>query len=208
LPDTIASPFDVLVYLVPGGLVLLALIYRYAPDRISKAQGRLGLGEVVIGFMAALLLGIVTLRVSEKGLDVSQFIYHESALDGIIRRFPDLPTVASTLDARLGLRNADVGWYYQYARVIVEEKAPRSAEAAERLYSLALLCRNMLVCLPVAFVIVGSRLANNSHRRWRVVGLAAGLAMFLEYLFTKAFLAYWAAAVWKILRAYIVWQSS
>lgn len=207
MPDIINSPFDIIVYLIPGALLLVAIVFRCEPDRLRHAQEKIGLGELLVGLVAAILLGIIALRLSGVVLPIARLVYGEGILAGMVRTFPELSSIRETVDAKVKLgRNGDI-WYYHYARAVVEQKVQASTESAQRLYSLALLCRSMLLCVPTAALILASAYTKQRPRPWRKAVILIGALTGLELIFAHAFLSYWAAAVWKFLRAYVVLQA-
>ena len=64
MPDAITSQIDIVIYLVPGYLVLLAAVFAHAPDRIRATREKLGAGEILASVIAALLLGIAIHRIA------------------------------------------------------------------------------------------------------------------------------------------------
>lgn len=206
MTDSLLSRFaDLVIYLIPGMLVLLTATYRFAPEQLKHPQEKLGFGELVIGLAVAYLIGVITFRLSDEIINVLAIVYGESVLEGIARRFPELAKVDISLRQVLSLKPDGPVTCYRYAAAVIVERAPRSAEAAERLLALAHLFRNLLVCTPLtALFLLQPLRARFGWKGLVSVGLASAL---LEFIFLKTFLAFWAAAVWKYLRAYVVWAA-
>jgi hypothetical protein len=185
-------------------VILLAVLYSYAPSLLRLDHQRLGAGAVLASIIAALLLGVAVHRFSASLLVINRVLYRESALTGIVRRFEHLPMVQAKVAKYLRFYPKDAVDAYYYGKLLVDEKMPRTADAAERLMSMAVLCRNMLVAIPIAFVALMRR--NGSDGRTKrlsaTIGLAIG-ALFFEALFLRGFLSYWSASVWRILRAVV-----
>ncbi|HEV7766645.1 MAG TPA: hypothetical protein VGQ76_16715 [Thermoanaerobaculia bacterium] len=182
----------------------MAVLYSYASHLLRVDQQKLGAGVVLASMIAALLIGVAVHRVSASLLVINRVIYRESALSGIVRRFEYLPTVHANLKKHLGFEARDAVDAYYYGKILVDERLPRTAESADRLMSMALLCRNMLLAIPIA---AGALLAHERRRKRphgrRVMAGILFAAVILEYLFLKGFLSYWSASVWRILRALV-----
>lgn len=204
MPDGVVTQSDIATYLVPGYVVLLAVLYSYASHLLRLDQQKLGAGAVLASLIAALLIGVAVHRVSASLLVVDRVIYRESALSGIVRRFEHLPRVQTNLKKHLGFEARDAVDAYYYGKILVDERLPRTAESAERLMSMALLCRNMLLAIPIAAfaLLAHERRRSRPHGLRIMVGISFA-AVVLEYLFLKGFLSYWSASVWRILRALV-----
>jgi hypothetical protein len=204
MPDGVVTQSDISTYLVPGYVVLLAILYSFAPPLLRLDQQKLGAGVVLASLIAALLIGVAVHRVSASLLVINRVIYRESALSGIVRRFEHLPKVRANLTKHLGFEARNAVDAYYYGKIIVDERLPRTAESAERLMNMALLCRNMLLAIPIAAcaLLIHER-RRPRPRRMRVIAGIGSAAVILEYLFLKGFLSYWSASVWRILRALV-----
>jgi uncharacterized membrane protein len=67
--------------------------------------------------------------------------------------------------------------------------------------SMALLCRNMIVAVPVAALLTARRFSLSTEYPRLLRALVAVTIGVLFVLFVKGFLIYWTAAVWQTLRA-------
>lgn len=200
--DSIAAQSDLLIYLVPGYLVLLAILFAHSPSVLRLDEKRLGAGAVLASVIVAMLLGVALHRVSASLLVINRIVYQEPALTGIVRRFEHLPRVQAAVAKHLSFNPRDAVDAYYYGKLLVDEKMPRSGEDANRLMSMALLCRNMLVAIPIAFAALARRKTTHGEARSARLTFSLGLgAVVFEFLFLKGFLAYWSASVWRVLRA-------
>lgn len=199
MPDLAASQLDFATYLVPGYVVLLAAVLAFAPQRMRATRDRLGAGEIVASVILAFLLGLTVHRVAAAVPYASRIANGEQMLVGIVNRFQHSQAVREKISAQLGFAPSELVDSYYYGRVLIDEKAPRTAAVAERLTALALLCRNMLVAIPIAALLIGVALRHKS-RRWLLWFSVGGSALLLEGFFLQGFQAYWSAAVWRVLR--------
>jgi hypothetical protein len=206
MTDSLLSRFaDFVIYLLPGLLLVLSAIYRFAPDRLRHPEAKLGLGELALVLAGAYLVGMVTFRLSDEIVYLLDVYYGENPMVGIIQRFPELGRVSSSLQQQLGINTDNPVTSYRYAAAIVLEKSPHSAEAAERLMALGHLFRNLLICMPIALLLLSQPLWRRF--RWKGIAAAVACASILEYLFLKTFLEFWSSGIWKYLRAYLVWSA-
>jgi hypothetical protein len=206
MTDSILSRFaDLVIYLLPGLLLSLSAIYRLSPGRLRHPEEALGLGELTLVLAGSYLIGVITFRISDEIVFMLEIYYRENALVGIVRRFPELANIAVSLHQIIGVKAEGPVECYRYAAAVVLEKSPRSAEAAERLMAIGHLFRNLLVCMPIAALLLLQPLWRRFH--WKGLIAACTCASLLEFLFLKTFLAFWAAGIWKYLRAYLVWSA-
>jgi hypothetical protein len=204
MPDSLASQLDIAAYLVPGYLVLLSLLYAYEPTRLRVQRQKLGAGEILASILAALLIGVALHRISGFALSASEAILRQKILVATVERFESLPAVQAKVIEHLGFTPPHLVDSYFYGRILVDERAPRTAVAAERLMSMALLCRNMLIAIPLAGAILVSRLFKESNHKVVAIAATAAGALILEFFFLKGYQSYLSASVWRILRAVLL----
>lgn len=206
MPEAGISQFaDVLTYLTPGLLVVLALVARFRSDRFSHEWGKLGFGEILLCLLAASLVGLVSLKLSALIIRPLKLVIGTSVLEGIIHDFREYALVEGTLKSRLALQDTHPVSLYRYTQVIVQEHAPRNAEAAERLMSLSLMCRSLVLTVPLSFAVVFKPMMIRFGRNAMLAAIP--IVLLLEYLLLKAFLGYWSAAVWRVMRTYVMLQT-
>lgn len=155
MKELFGTTIDSLVYLLPGILSLTAVLYIVAPTLLIKSEGSLGLGQVLIGGAFALVSGLLLLRVSAGVAWILERYYGEPLLIGSIRSFAEEDLIRrqmSVQHAGMNLSDANV---YLVAQAAIEELSPRNAEASRRLESIALLCRSLILVVPlVVFAMV------------------------------------------------------
>jgi len=201
----LSSFIDFAVYLLPGLIVVIAAIIRFQPDRLRHTREKLGFGELLLGLAAAYLIGMLTFRLSEIVIYPMNVYYCENPLEGIIRLFPEIDKLRESLVSSLTIKDSGNVEVYRYVKVIIQEKAPASAKEAERLMTISHLFRNLLLCMPLAFLIVWRPIKKQFGGKWFFV--LCVLFLPLEFMILKTFLAFWSASVWMYLRAYIIWHS-
>lgn len=197
--DLAALQLDYATYLVPGYVVLLAAVYSFMPDRLRATREKLGLGEVLASVILALLIGLTVHRLGAVVPYASRLIHHEQMLVGIVNRFEHAQAVRATINKQLGFQPAELVDCYYYGRVLLDERAPHTAQIADRLTALALLCRNMLIAIPIGALCLSPRVCRGK-RRWMSIGARVAVAIVLELFFLQGFRAYWSASVWRVLR--------
>ena len=196
---------DILAYLLPGCLLVLAFVYTFAPSRLAKTDQRLGLGEMTAAVTGAYLLGIVLFRVSEIVIWPFSWWFGRGVLHGIITDFPNSQVLCDGLEAKVGVAFHSPVDCYRFASQVVQDRLPRSAEAAERLLAVGLMARSLLLAIPLVTTLIAWRFRKTPKFVGPVAAVVVGAV--LEGVFAKVFLAHWSAAVWRFLRTYMVWQS-
>lgn len=162
---------DVFVYVVPGYVLLLALIYAQYPDRLRLTKEKLGVGEVLASILAALLIGVVIHQASTFALSVVQQLAAWPTFEAIARDFDEEPLVRQRLARRLAAPLQDGGDSYLYARALIAKEAPSIADANERLLRLANVCQNMVLALVLASAVIGvSPHVRATKLRYRAMG--------------------------------------
>jgi len=195
---------DLFVYFVPGAALLATVIYAFAPNWLKRGEQKVGLGEAALALLLTFLLGVVLFRVSEFVIWPFSWLLRRGVLEGVIADFPDSQGLCAGLSSKLQIdfkTNIDC---YRFASQLVHDRAPRSAETAERLLAFSLMARSLLLGVPVA---AGVLIWRFRRSRWWAVASVLATGLILEALFAKIFLVYWSAAVWRVLRSYVVWRA-
>jgi hypothetical protein len=222
MSQLVNSGFAILVYLLPGMVVLAALAFWILPERLSIPHGSVGLGETLIGAAAALLVGLFLLRISMVVPWVLERHYGEPVIHGVIRQFPDLPLLKKAVQQKYAPADTSLLNVYLLAQAALEDASPRSADEGRRLRSIALLCRNLIIAAPATLLLVWLGLRQLARHRssekdslyptrfareWLQLAALAGSAVFSEYILLKSYLAYNAASVRWTLRALLIMLS-
>ncbi|MGG6293600.1 hypothetical protein ACQ4M4_04165 [Leptolyngbya sp. AN02str] len=200
--------YDTLVYIIPGFLIGISLLFLFSPESLSLDNDRIGLGMLTLFLILSYVFGIIVHRLS--GLIIYPLYYYfgEGVLEGIIRDFPDIELVRSLMSKNLGITpNLEVE-HYRYALLIVSDKLPKSAEAAEKMMAMSTMSRNLLICFPIFTLSATKALAKHFSRKIELsIFLSVSIILiFVEFILLKSFLSFWSSAVWEVLRGYIVWS--
>jgi len=199
---------DIAVYLMPGLLVVLSLVFCFYPTLLSAPAKKIGFVELILILGVSYIIGIIINKLSFLVLYPSYLIARKAILERIVFSFPEIDKVKAAIAKNLQIKNIDIDyvWYYRYAQSIVAEKYPESALVADRLLYMSLLCRNLLVSIPLSAFFFCIQLVRRG--KWRKMYFLGLIVIFLLMgLFYKAFTSYWKTSVWRTLRAYLIWQS-
>ena len=199
------SRFELLVYLIPGFAVTLGVLLVTAPKRLALPEDKLGLGHALLAAGAALLIGVVLLRISSTVPWALGKIYGEPVLTGIIRSFPDSLSFREKISSEFPKRDTTILNQYFLAKAVVEQRATNSGDEARRLQGMALLSRSLCLALPFLLACSAWRVRRGGRRHQLIVLAALALTVGVTgVLFLKSYLAYSSAAARAILRAYVV----
>jgi hypothetical protein len=202
MPDVGTLPTEFVVYVVPGYVVLLAVTYAWAPDFLAAAKEKLGAGQVIGSAVTALLLGIFIHQLSTFFLNVIGW----PSFTGIVENFAHSAAARVKIERSLGFPVSDAADAYFYGRILVGERAPHAAESATRLLQLANVCQNMIVAVLIAAWPIGHGLERRGWKRSLRFSVAFGVAVALVVVFFYGLRLYWTAAIWRILRAVLLFS--
>lgn len=202
MPDVATLPTDFLVYVVPGYVILLAVAYAWAPEVLMAAKERLGAGQVIGSAVTALLLGIFIHQVSTFLLNAIGW----PSFTAIVENFAHSAAARMKIEEIVGFRVNDAADAYFYGRILVGEKAPHTAESAARLLQLANVCQNMILAVLLAAWPIGHGMRRRKWNRLPRFVVAFGGAFALALVFLYGLRLYWTAAIWRILRAVLLFS--
>lgn len=168
------SVLELIAYLVPGGIALNAILWRFPKTIPFRSQN---LPEQLLLLATAYVLGHIIAAGSEPLVRLRQL------LQRLIRRprragcYAFYDELRQLLSARFAFplrRSAEFGLCLR----ILEQNAQSSIAAVERLRALTLFARNMCVCL--IGVAVGAAISHYILASW--VCLFGSFALFVRYL--------------------------
>jgi hypothetical protein len=204
MPDSGSAGLAFIVYVVPGYVVLLAVVYTWLPKHFAAAKEHLGAGEVLASVIGALLIGLFIHQVATFAVNGIDNHSVWPTYGSIVRRFAHVDQVRAKLSKLLGFVPADMADCYFYGRVLISEKAPRVAESSDRLLLLANVCQNMIFALPLAAVVLSfSERLRRKRWVWRFV-VPFVIALAIDIVFFYGLVVYWTAAIWRTLRAMLL----
>ena len=200
--------YDTLVYVIPGFFVVIALLFCFFPDKLDITSEKLGFGLLSFILISAYLIGLIGHRLSGQIIYPLSFYFGESILDGIIKEFPDIDIVRSSMDKKLGIESLGDVSYYRYATQVVAEKLPKTADVAEKMLAMSTMSRNLILCIPISALLIVRPLINKVSPARRLFVLIAGavVLIFIEYVLIRSFLSFWSSSVWEILMGYVLWD--
>src|SRR5687768_10308428 len=102
MPDIGSSQLDLIVYIVPGYVVLLSIVYTLAPQRLAAQRERLGAGEVLGSLIGALLIGIFIHQIATFAFNLLDNWFAWPTYAGIVKRFKHVDQVRTKVARLLG----------------------------------------------------------------------------------------------------------
>ena len=190
--------FDILVYLLPGGILLSGglLLTGY---NLEKGAASGTFHSTAVTLLAMFLLGVLAHVATLGAYSVVRRLTNTSVQSWTLTEFEELDAIEANIESRLGHKPNDIGDVYRFAEIAVNQQAPGQAASVSRLVALSLFCRNSI--LPM-FVLAGGlwRRWSKGHpvRRW-ILGLGLITA---EFLFVVGFIRYSSVAITKVMRTY------
>lgn len=200
--------FDTLVYVIPGFLIGISLLFLFSPESLSLDNDKIGLGMLTLFLILSYVLGIIVHRLSGAVIYPLYYLFGEGVLEGIIRDFPDIKTVRALIDSSLEITPLGDVDYYRYASLIVYEKLPKTAEIAEKMMAMSTMSRSLLICFPIFALSATKAFTRKFSKRMELsIFLFLGVVLlFIEVVLLRSFLSYWSSSVWEVLRGYIVYS--
>jgi len=191
--------FDILVYLLPGLIVLTAAnwVWRGVHESVPNVGPA---AKVACILLLAFFIGVLAHIVAAGGATVGSKVTRYFILDRTLAHFAEFDQVSRVVEKRIGTALPDRGVVYRYAENYVVEKAGRQSSSVSRLIALSLFCRNSL--LPVA----GLGVAWLWRKRRTPVQLAFAFVAVgcVEAVLVAGWINYYSAAVNKVLRTFVM----
>jgi len=194
---------DLLVYLMPGALLLGTVLFVFLPEVFKKDHQHHPWIRLSSFLALAHFLGVMLLMASKSVLYVYEWLTGKPLISQVINSFPDLGLVKNSVSSRVGVNVTDPVHCYRYADTLLVHYSGQNAMQAERLFCLGLLCRNLLLALPLSGLMFLRKSLTASRRRWRNLALKSVLLIALSVVVYKGFVSYTTASVWRTLRGYL-----
>lgn len=188
--------FDVLVYLVPGTVFLAAI--EIGIQQSPPANGDL-IGFAVHLFLA-FSLGVIAHILAQISHGLINRILGANYLATEIPEFDGFDLVVARVGYVLGNPPRNLCAVFRYAEAFVMENSDTEAASIRRLMALHLFCRNSLIPIILLATAVLYRFPLSSEQVFVVVVLTVVSGVILLF----GTLRYWSAAIFKVLRTFLV----
>ena len=192
---------DLVAYILPGGVLLAALFFLWRARAEASVPGPWVLLVVVVA--ASYVLGLALHRLAAMFVYPSYLLTGQNELAAFVLRFNQYAVVNSRLSGILGFEPADPVDMFVYAKSFVVQNARDEALASERLLHLSLLCRSLVVAIPLAGLATAAALLQRAGQFGRVFAVI-GCAAVLTALLYRSWMIYNTASVDTILRAFLI----
>ena len=200
--------FDLLVYLLPGLIILLAIflfLKERFPTKLIVSEAKFAIVYVLLfSFFAGVLIHIA----STGAMALYRRIVHSNYLHEAMNTFEDQESVKRIVTEKLhaNWQKGDALYQddllYRYAEIVVHEKASHQSASVSRLMALSIFCRNTLA--PVAFLALALFPRIPGRRRWYRWLLFSVAVFSIEFLLIQGMIQYRATAARLTFRTLII----
>ncbi|MGC2238301.1 MAG: hypothetical protein WA584_19260 [Pyrinomonadaceae bacterium] len=150
--------FDLLVYLLPGGIFLLAIFLLFGKKFSVKTTATETKFAIVYVLLFSFFAGVLIHIVSDSGMYVYRYVFNSNYIHEVMNEFEDRERVRKIVSEKLhaSVQGEDGNYHdaltYRYAEIVVHEKAPYHSASISRLTALSIFCRNSMIPIVVLLV--------------------------------------------------------
>lgn len=204
--------FDLLVYLLPGLILLLAFSLFCESGLSAKIIASEAKFAIIYILLFSFFAGVLMHIASTGGMALYRRLVHRNYIHEVINTFEDRENVRKIVSEKIhaNIQGGDVLYeddlMYRYAEIMVHEKAPYHGATISRLMALSIFCRNSII--PVAILAIALFLRFQKSRRWYQWLLLSLIVLSVEFLLVQGMASYRATAARLILRAFITLYAS
>jgi hypothetical protein len=209
---------DLMMYFVPGILLLVPVIKHAAPHLFDLDHSKLGLLRYLTVVGACFLIGVVLFKLSGLYIypyDAAKAITGQPRIghmESLLARTDHIDTAIERLAVLLSEPSQSLTRLqaYEFAQSYIADKNPNSSNAADRLYYLAMFSRSMMLAAPLALILEALLLNRRDKQKcmltWgkRRLALCCALAVVSSCMLFMMFSGFWESSIERTIRAFIL----